>query len=393
MVGSTAKYGAAMEQVIEYKMVTAAAEIATISADEVYFHNKDGSKVSISDSDPRKESDLWFGLRGAGGSFGIVTEFLVKVYPVPETLASVIPVWVSTADDLKLIQQAAESKQGKGYQWGLYSLYYNRAIKYPWSHPLLSLSQYLLKIQAWWSGESGIPMIISIADIRAFAGRRTNTTEVVNLLKKFGIKLAISSTTILDKVSQEAGALGMMDYEGEYLTETQRISLGPQGLVSANMGGIAGVDCISQPILEDPIFGNKNKFSTSALNVGCNYCFWALNFLTVPVRSPEDRIALTRDVGRIQMEMTCMYTLSDINSRCKQEVERLRKDVLKQSLKDGGKDSQYVNTPSCQDENWKTRYFGEANYEKLLGIKKHWDPSNLFNYCQSVGSKHGNCCQ
>ena len=92
-------------------MVTAAAEIATISADEVYFHNKDGSKVSISESDPRKESDLWFGLRGAGGSFGIVTEFLVKVYPVPETLASVIPVWVSTADDLKLIQQAAESKQ------------------------------------------------------------------------------------------------------------------------------------------------------------------------------------------------------------------------------------------------------------------------------------------
>ena len=45
-------------------------------------------------------------------------------------------------------------------------------------------------------------MIISIADIRASAGRRTNTTEVVSLLKEFGIKLAISSTTILDKVSQ-----------------------------------------------------------------------------------------------------------------------------------------------------------------------------------------------
>ena len=86
------------------------------------------------------------------------------------------------------------------------------------------------------------------------------------------------------------------------------------------MGGINEVDCISQHILEDPIFGNKNKFSTSALNVGCNYCFWALNFLTVPVRSPEDRIALTRDVGRIQMEMTCMYTLSDINSRWDKKI-------------------------------------------------------------------------
>ena len=36
--------------------------------------------------------------------------------------------------------------------------------------------------------------------------------------------------------------------------------------------------------------------------------------------------------------------------RCKNEVERLRSEVLKQSLQDGGSDSQYVNTPSCQVE-------------------------------------------
>ena len=57
------------------------------------------------------------------------------------------------------------------------------------------------------------------------------------------------------------------------------------------------------------------KFSTSALNAGCNYCFWAINFLTVPVRSAEERISLTRDVGRIQMEMTCMFTLADVDTR------------------------------------------------------------------------------
>ena len=34
--------------------------------------------------------------------------------------------------------------------------------------------------------------------------------------------------------------------------------------------------------------------------------------------------------------------------RCKNEVERLRDEVLKQSLDNGGSDSQYVNTPSCQ---------------------------------------------
>ena len=92
-------------------MVTAAGEIATITEDDVHFLKEDGRKVKISDTDPRVKSDVWFGLRGAGASFGIVTEFLVKVYPVPETLASVIPVWVSTEADLNRIQFAAESEQ------------------------------------------------------------------------------------------------------------------------------------------------------------------------------------------------------------------------------------------------------------------------------------------
>ena len=74
-------------------------------------------------------------------------EFLVKVYPVPETLASVIPIWATSEEDLRRIQTGAESDQGQNYQWGLYSLYYFRAIKYPWSHPLLSLTQHLLKLQ------------------------------------------------------------------------------------------------------------------------------------------------------------------------------------------------------------------------------------------------------
>ena len=33
---------------------------------------------------------------------------------------------------------------------------------------------------------------------------------------------------------------------------------------------------------------------------------------------------------------------------CGREVERLRREVLRQNLEDGGADSQYVNTPSCQ---------------------------------------------
>ena len=46
------------------------------------------------------------------------------------------------------------------------------------------------------------------------------------------------------------------------------------------------------------------------MDTGCNYCFWALNFRTGALRGPEDRLALTREVGRLQMELTCMYTVT-----------------------------------------------------------------------------------
>ena len=34
----------------------------------------------------------------------------------------------------------------------------------------------------------------------------------------------------------------------------------------------------------------------------------ALDIHTGALRGPEDRLALTRAVGRLQMELTCMYT-------------------------------------------------------------------------------------
>ena len=64
--------------------------------------------------------------------------------------------------------------------------------------------------------------------LRAGAGRRTDTSEVLNLLSEFNIRPVTSSSLVLDKVSMEAGSLGMMDYEGEYLTQDQRESEGPQ---------------------------------------------------------------------------------------------------------------------------------------------------------------------
>ena len=78
--------------------------------------------------------------------------------------------------------------------------------------------------------------------------------------------------------------------------------------------------------------------------------------------------------------------------------------------------SKYINWPSCDSEDWMWRYRG-ANYNTLLHIKvrlsvspvisvtvmvqshvlitslqDYWDPGNVFNHCQSVGSLDNECC-
>ena len=39
-------------------------------------------------------------------------------------------------------------------------------------------SQQLLRLQAWWAGEAGLPLVLSVADISPEAGRRTDTGQV-----------------------------------------------------------------------------------------------------------------------------------------------------------------------------------------------------------------------
>ena len=52
--------------------------------------------------------NLRYGLRGAGPSFGIVTEFLYKVYPHPETLSCVVLVYIESGYDLQRLIDAGQ---------------------------------------------------------------------------------------------------------------------------------------------------------------------------------------------------------------------------------------------------------------------------------------------
>ena len=97
---------------LQYKMVLADGSIAIVDDNTTTIVYKNGKRVKeIYDHD--LVPNLRYGLRAAGPSFGIVTEFLYKVYPHPETLSCVVLVYVKTGKDLeKLVKAGQDGRYG-----------------------------------------------------------------------------------------------------------------------------------------------------------------------------------------------------------------------------------------------------------------------------------------
>ena len=111
-LGASAKYGFAVHNIIEMRVVLADGSIARVNDKRVEVWRVGGSReVSVNTLphhyppspppnhqvvDLTADNDLWFALRGAGTSFGVVTEFLYTVHPGPETLPVLVPVMLDS---------------------------------------------------------------------------------------------------------------------------------------------------------------------------------------------------------------------------------------------------------------------------------------------------------
>ena len=60
---------------------------------------------------------LFKAMGGAGSSFGIVTEFLYKIYPRPEPVGAIVLIYVESSKDLRKLEKA--TKDGRCHvSWG-----------------------------------------------------------------------------------------------------------------------------------------------------------------------------------------------------------------------------------------------------------------------------------
>jgi FAD/FMN-containing dehydrogenase len=51
---------------------------------------------------------LFWALRGAGGSFGVVTQFVYEVHPHPETMPVMVPTYIKDLKDIERLVAIAE---------------------------------------------------------------------------------------------------------------------------------------------------------------------------------------------------------------------------------------------------------------------------------------------
>ena len=328
--------------------------------------------------------NLRYALRGAGPSFGIVTEFLYKVYPHPETLSCVLLVYIENSYHLQKLVKAGED--GRYGITIMQPLLYRRPKPANWLAWLLIKAPQILK---WKSGKKVEPVTVSMVDLKSNSGH-TPAGPALAFLKSFGLEVAIDSPSLMERFGLDRINLSVEDQDSVYLTADELRNEGWHGMASVNNNGLYNFSIVEDIFLHHHKYGIYNR-KTPTAPTECDFCLW---ILYIGKKGVNDQIIQDTDIGPNSFELACTYNPAKFSKKCPRAMEKIKKLVNSKAQKLGVKPRQYVNTPSCNNDaffSFGQRYWGNS-YGKLLEAKKFWDPLNIFNYCQSVGSKEENCC-
>ena len=121
-----------------------------------------------------KNNNLFSALRGAGSSFGIITEFKYIIQNTPETLPAILLAWADNPTDLQAIKAAAQGSPD--YSITL-SMEYARNF---WQDPLVIVTNNLpildvVRIRGSFKDKTNsYPVFLTVTDIRSDATRNTD---------------------------------------------------------------------------------------------------------------------------------------------------------------------------------------------------------------------------
>ena len=399
--GTSQRLGFGNFNVLQFTMVDANGNIMRVSEGNITKINPySGSQVQLHD-----EYNLFRSLQIAGSSFGVITEFHYRIFKEPELLPTFAVVYIDDEQDLINFQRAALDGR---YSVAIYFAYFFKSPDLMSAEKIgLNAYRILLKLMPILRMQRKRPIgVIILVDNYPLKNQiRTDKKRAYSFLKYYHMKLVFEGI-ISDAIQMPAEEMiyGLENYDSFYRTKREQKRFGPRPSISANFFNLTNISTLSDIFFRHPLFGFRNMDSRLSSKFGCEFCWMdiiAINtnligklstpiFTSTSFTSSNDVISV--DLGNFQVEVTCHYK-PGINSRCPKTIARAKTMMRNLAIRKGEKFTQYWNTPSCDEsKDFKTRYFNPENYKMLLKAKEVWDPENIFNHCQSIGSTTENCC-
>ena len=246
-VGLSEAYGSGASNVIEFTLVTAEGDVARVSrTNATVWRYSTGEEEFI--------PDTWYlhlALGGAGGSYGIVTEFLYKIYPHPEPKPIVSYVFFESPSDLRNYERAA--KQGTYHISFFYPYMFHQTwAENTWENLLGSVV--FPPMLKFLNARKTQPIFISMVE-NDNPFRPPDNEKGRAFLRSFGIKLDKTPVTSIIPNKFELG-----DYEHVYLSEKEFKKQGYQATASANFMGIKSLRIMEKFLFHHPVFGKPRVF-------------------------------------------------------------------------------------------------------------------------------------
>ncbi|XP_059083235.1 uncharacterized protein LOC131880586 [Tigriopus californicus] len=393
-VGTSSKLGSGSQNVMEYTMISATGDLLKVSENAIQtLHLNE----SVKDTLLEPKNDLFFALKGAGSSFGIVTNFLYQIYDEPETQPVLVPIFFRGPSDLEKLKRLNANGLFDVSIFRLYHLIDMDPVQGSWYNTFLASAPLLSKLINFSSQEAVGALVVDI-----YSGRqRTDLIEAVNLLHSFGMELAFTNLGGIGILTLRIMKFDQFDpflrtYDSQYLSQEDQLRKGPQASASASFINARSPRIVEDFIFNNSHFGNYQDSVNLRHDLGCDWCYWTLVIWNGPKRPlffandpPPDQ------KGIYTLDFTCQYDphSSAQAKRCENVVQLAKARMSKIAEEEGEHLNQYYNTPSC-DINGRPFYerYWHHHYETLLAQKQIWDPTNLLTHCHAVGSTDEDCC-
>jgi hypothetical protein len=381
-LGTYNKYGYGAEHILKMKVVLADGSVAWVDKDKTDIFYPAASIRTITHT---QDNNLFFALRGAGSSFGVVTEFLYMINTTPEADPAVLLCWVETKADLTAIHNAA--KATNDYSITVSQEFANEFWKKELTQVVYELYPDIMEGLKRLNMKSGYPVPLTVTDIQANSGHKTDAAKASDYMKSQGVRMVFELGLTTNVFHSFAEYL-----YGNNMVEQQNWEAGKYYLSSLNFGGLEDTSSFENIFFNDPSFGVKRNNFLEFASHECDYCFWMIHYrnrqrqTSISQLSPISTNTELENPHVLDTNIVCMFTKA--NADCPNLIKRVKSQI--ESNLAGKSYSKYANFPSCSESDWATRYW--RNYTQLLDIKNTWDPANQFHHCQSVGSTDNSCC-